>query len=922
MRTVSLAGRWQVDTGDNQLHEAMFPGSLDENRIGYKDDGSNQWKGAGDGSLARSNKEVIATRFTRHYTFEGCARIRREIEITRLDGERVFLEVERARHLRLFIDQEEFYPLYPANISTPYVFELTKLPDGIHQCTFLSDNSYPGWPRDAIVFSSAATDETQTNWNGLLGYIRLRYESSCFISGVRVYPHGKALSLQVDLSLEESFSGQLRVRSAALHAEQLIPVDLPAGEHTVKKELLELARDLRLWDEGEGNLYDMTVTLEAWLRAEEDDTTSIVSDKSTRFGIRDFRTDENGRLALNGRAIFVRSEANCAVFPITGRPPMTKGEWLDVLRVYESYGVNLMRFHSHCPPAAAFEAADELGMLMEPELSHWDAQTAFESDESYAYYKAEMEQILRMLANHPSFVMLSWGNELCCGDLGISRMTELLLRAREIDSTRLYANASNGFYGARGCDPASDFYTSQKFGTADLRGSFAAFKGANPPGIQGFINQTYPHTTETYNEGMRLLRETYDKAVISFEVGQYEVLPDFDELERYTGVTDPANYRLIQDKVIAAGFMEDWPDYVEASGELSLLAYRAEVEAAMRTRQLSGLSLLGLQDFPGQGTALVGMINALLEPKPYDFARPERFRAFFRAELPLLLWDKFTYESGERLRARLQFANFSKKKVEETAIYQLLRKKASSEEEVVVEGTIPSRIYEAGYLHDVGDVVLDLPLLDRAERLDIRILIGDYVNEYPLWVYPVHVPEKPDSVYETGVFDDEAIRILEAGGTVYLSPPSTKDALLHSIQAQFTTDFWSVGTFPAQEGGMGQLIDASHPALADFPTEKHSNWQWWPMATQRALILPHKIDSIVTEMDSYAYLRPMTKLFECRCANGKLLVSTFGLQDLKAYPEARALLSSLYRYMDSDAFAPKQNLSVDRIQNLFRQAND
>ncbi len=922
MRTENLAGQWRVDLGDGQLHEATFPGSLDENRIGYRDDGLNQWKGAEDGSLAQTGAGVIATRFTRHHTFEGCARISREIEIKRSAGERVFLEVERARHLRLLIGEREFFPRQPTSISTPYVFELTDLPDGCHTCTFLSDNSYPGWPRDAIVFSSAATDETQTNWNGLLGYLRLRYEPAQFISSVRVYHRGQAVNLRVELSLAGGFTGQLRVQSPALIKEHIIPVDLKAGEHEVSKDRLELVADVHRWNEGEGYLYDLNVTLEKLESSATAELSGLVAEKTVRFGVRDFITDARGRLALNGRAIFVRSEANCAVFPKTGHTPMTKEEWLEVLGVFESYGVNLMRFHSHCPPEAAFAAADEMGMLMQPELSHWDAETAFESDESYAYYTAEMEQILKMLANHPSFVMFSWGNELCCGELGMARMCELLARARTIDPTRLYANASNGFYGAKGCDPASDFYTSQKFGTADLRGSFAAFTGANPPGIQGFINQTYPHTTETYDEGMRRLRETYDKAVFSFEVGQYEVLPDFAELERYDGVTDPANYRLIRDKIVAAGFIEEWPRYVRASGELSLLAYRAEVEAALRTRDLSGMSLLGLQDFPGQGTALVGMINALLEPKPYDFAKPERFRAFFRAELPLLLWDKFTYESGEHLTAKLQFANFGKEAIEGSAVYQLLRRRANGGDEVVLEGSFAKRQYEAGQLHDIAELEINLPLLDKAERLELQISIGDHMNEYPMWIYPGLAPDKPESVYETRTLDDKAIEVLAAGGTVYLSPPSTKEALPRSIQAQFTTDFWSVGTFPAQEGGMGQLIDNRHPALADFPTETHSNWQWWPMAKQRALILPRQIESIVTEMDSYAYLRPMTKLFECRCGDGKLLVSTFGLQDLQVYPEARALLASLYRYMASAAFAPEQTLDVQWIQELFQATDD
>ena len=121
------------------------------------------------------------------------------------------------------------------------------------------------------------------------------------------------------------------------------------------------------------------------------------------------------------------------------------------------------------------------------------------------------------------------------------------------------------------------------------------------------------------------LHKKYRKPVFSFEVGQFEVLPDFRELDEFHGVTDPANYRLIRDRVLERGLEDEWARRVSASGELARLCYREEIEAAMRTRDMSGISLLGLQDFPGQGTALVGMLNAHLEPKPYPFAQPEAF---------------------------------------------------------------------------------------------------------------------------------------------------------------------------------------------------------------------------------------------------------------------------------------------------------
>ena len=224
-----------------------------------------------------------------------------------------------------------------------------------------------------------------------------------------------------------------------------------------------LAENVRRWDEEDGNLYTLTATLGG-------------STRTVRFGVRDFRA-EGGVLTLNGRRIFLRSEANCAVFPEEGHPPMTVERWREVLAVYRSYGVNCMRFHSHIPPEAAFAAADEMGMLMQPELSHWNPETAFESPESLAYYTGELRQALRFLANHPSFVMLTLGNELASGELGHRRMEDLLSMAHAMDATRLFACGSNTHYGWYGYQGGSDFYTSFHLREQDLRATYDNMKG-------------------------------------------------------------------------------------------------------------------------------------------------------------------------------------------------------------------------------------------------------------------------------------------------------------------------------------------------------------------------------------------------------------------------------------------------------------
>ena len=931
--TYDLSGVWTADIGDGKTYEIKLPGTLDESGIGHPDTGSDQWHpdaGLGNAGEDFDADAPIGTRFTRKHTFEGEVVFTKKISFQRIPGKRYFLEAERARCLRLMADGKEVPHAVAPTISTPHVFEITQalfdasmqektdqavrgLPVSELKLTFLSDNSYPGLPHDAIVYSSAATDETQTNWNGILGNFRIRQEEPVFISGIRVYPMGVKVTVHVELSAAEPYQGRLVVVSEALQcasgadcvkgrpAAVEREIELPTGMSEIIFEDLPLSPAAKHWDEGEGNLYELTAKL-----ADNEDTAKTVT-----FGIRDFGDDGSGRLALNGRRIFLRSEANCAVFPETGHPPMTEEEWNDILLRYQSYGVNCMRFHSHCPPEAAFTAADRLGMLMQPELSHWNPKDAFETEESYRYYQTELTQMLHMLANHPSFVMLTLGNELHASALGHERMDALLRLSHEIDPTRMIANGSNVHYGEIGCDAASDFYTTQKFYNEEVRGTFS--------NMEGYINHQYPNARTNYDDAMRAIRKTYKKPVFSFEVGQYEILPDFDELEQFKGISDPANLRLIQKKVAEQGMTGDWKGYVEATGELSLIGYREEIEAAMRTEALSGISLLGLQDFPGQGTALVGMMNAHLQPKPFAFAEPERFSAFFRDQLPLVLMEKYTYENTETIEAAVQVANFGKEEIRDVLRYELREKDALiAAGEAVVNGQKERCIVcPAGWLTNAGVIKVALDEIKKPSRLDLYVWIGELKNSYPVWVYPKTQPcRKESNVYETEHFDAKTREVLQQGGTVYLTPPSTKEALPDSIQAQFTTDFWSVGTFPGQEGAMGQLIDEKHPLFQYFPTEFHTNWQWWPMAVQRAVILPQRYETIIAEMDSYAFLRPMAQLLECRCLNGKLLFSSMGLQNLQQYPECRALLHAIYCYLESEEFAPRQQIAPEVFEKL------
>ena len=924
---MDLSGKWKVRLQDGTEAEAELPGTLDENSIGVPDRPEKLWQSAAPLPSGENGEQGIGTRFTRKHTYTGPACFTRRILWEETPkGRRCVIRVERSRKLRLAVNGQESRPLLPGTLSTPWVFETESLRPGENEIQFVCDNSYQEWPAEAILYSSAATDETQTNWNGLIGDIRLETKPSVFLLNPRTVmnPDGSSVSFQAEVCAPEGTAKScvtVRMESDALAGEaREFRVVVSGGAQTISIPGIPLAENIRKWRMEDPQLYTVRFALQADGCPEETDETEILT------GFRTFLPDDGYRLCLNRRRIFLRGEANCAAWPETGHPPMTEEAWEEILRRYQAYGVNCMRFHSHCPPEAAFEAADRIGMLMQPELSHWDPEHAFESDASFRYYRNELTEILHMLGKHPSFVMLTLGNELNCNEKGQERMAELVRCAKETLPDRLYAWGSNAFYGAKGCDRESDFYTAQNYGKWQMRAISAAQDEEHPDRktkIRGYLNNTYPSARANYREGMAALREAFPQPMFSFEVGQYEVLPDFGEIAAFCGVTEPVNCRMIREQAEKKGLLPLWNRMVEAGGELALIGYREETEAVMRTPGMSGLSLLSLQDFPGQGTALVGMMNAHLRPKPFGFAQPERFRAFFRDAAPLPELEKYTWTAGETLKAPLRCVNYGAKDLRGDLHISLMIHRGA-EEEIPAEQVIQDLAIPAGSAEIRGEVCLTLPWVEKAVCAELVLEMDKdkdrFSNRKRIWIYPEEAEVSADGILCSEWVTEEVLSALERGERVLLEPPSTEEALPGSIRGQFTTDFWSVGTFPQQEGGMGLLIQEDHPLFSAFPTSFHTDYQWWLMAGQRAMRLPDERYAggvLIRQMDSFATLRSFAMLMEVRVGSGRLMISTMDLKRLPQKPEVRALRNAILQYMKTGAFSPKTEMTPEALRMLL-----
>ncbi len=892
-KVLDLSGIWQAEGKDLGKFDVILPGTLDRNKIG------------------KQEENQIKTRLTRLYTFEGEVRYWKKIGIPFREKKRLFLKVERTKELELRIDGRRMAALEEGTLSTPYLFEVTEYAGREVKIEVIVDNYYKNWPRDSMIASSASTDETQTNWNGMIGEFAILEEESVFVHSLRIYTTLKKADVYVEINgftlreFEESgvklelYSPAFAAKREPASNQKWEIYDADEKRHSVYMRMtdIQLKKDAGRWEEGEGILHSLQAVLLDGSQKKE-----RMHEKTVYYGIRTFAVDEELRFNMNGRKIFLRGEANCCVFPEEGHPPMTVHEWQKVLELFSSYGVNCMRFHSWCPPEAAFTAADQVGMMMQPELSQWNYKDAFGSEAAKKYYQLELQQIQKNLANHPSFVMLAFGNELQNAEEGKGFVETLLDQARAYDSTRLYASSSNYHYGEEGVDSKSDFYTAMACGKEMIR--------ATSSPMIGHLNQEYPSACHNYDEVIEKIRQD-KKPVFGFEVGQYEILPDFEEIEQFQGVTKAVNLEIIKKRVEDAGLLPEWKNYVEATGELAVLCYKEEVEAVLRSEGMSGLSLLGIQDFPGQGTALVGMLDSHLCTKPYAFAQPEKFRSFFNDVVPLLYLKGFTYQNGEWVTAELKLANYSKK-VMETEVAWCVK----GGEQILIAGKFKMRNYLNNGLSEIGTVSFQLPEIEISKEYQIQIQAGHYCNEYRIWSYKKTERIQPDEKLIVTKLTQEVIEAVERGATVLLEPEANKENFPNSIGGQFTTDFWSIITFPEQQGGMGLVIDIKHPALALFPSQKHSNYQWWAMASGRPMILPKHIQPIVTVPDSCMRLQHMGLLFEASMGGGKLMVSSMGLLKKQQYPECSALLNSIILYLENGIYASNQSITREELEQI------
>ena len=919
---LSLAGVWKfkIDSLDQGIEQQWYngefmetvklPGSMAENGKGNEVTLKTDWTGDIVDRSYFTEKKYEKYRQTGNIKipfwlkpvkyYKGAAWYQREVEIPEeWTGKRIVLFLERCHwESTVFINEKKAGS--QNSLATPHEYDLTDLlVPGKNRITVRIDN------RVIIpigVNSHSITDHTQSNWNGIIGSINLTATSKVFIDDIKVFPDLEKKIAKIIISVKNpdniDFNGKLTLQAHSFNSSgeiklsgKNVTIVTKAGEQPVVLNYKIL--NPLLWSEFTPALYKMTASLL--------EKGKVIDRQSVDFGMREFKT-KGTRFEVNGRPVFLRGTTECCFFPLTGYPPTDTLSWEKVLQTCKDYGLNHVRFHSFCPPEAAFIAADKLGIYFHIECSSWANSGTGIGDggpvDKFIY--EEGDRILNTYGNHPSFCMLAYGNEPGGRNQKVF-LGKLITYWKAKDNRRVFTSGAGW-----PIIPENDYNLTpepriQHWGE----------------GLKSIINSEPPQTMFDFRDFV----SRYQIRTVGHEIGQWCVYPDFKEIRQYTGVLKPSNFEIFRETLEENKMSDQAEDFLIASGKLQVLCYKADIEAALRTPGFAGFQMLQLHDFPGQGTALVGILNPFFKNKGY--VSPEEFRMFCNETVPLARIKKMIYKTDEALKADIEISHFGPDPLYNSTI---LCRLLNSGGEVIHQQFFNKDTIGIGNCIPVGTYSFDPAGILKAEKLTLEVSLENtpYENKWDFWIYPAQNEIEKGNVLITDKPDKNCEEILRNGGSVLLL---TYGKVAKDRGAQvaigFSSIFWNTAwTHNQAPHTLGILCNPEHPVFREFPTESHSNWQWWdPVTHAQAMIIngfPDDLKPLIQPIDTWFENRRLALAFEGKVGKGKMIVCSIDLKEIsEGRLASKQLLRSVLNYMNSESFNPQINIDPVKIKELL-----
>lgn len=914
-KEISLKGDWQfqIDRNDEGISQKWFsqklsdkiklPGSMAEFLKGDEITLKTKWTGSiYDSSFyfiprlekyRQPGNVHIPFWLTPAKHYVGAAWYQKEVNIpANWKGKRIVLHLERTHiETRVWVNDKEVG--LQNSLVAPHVYDLTSyLTTGNQRISIRIDNRIK--EINVGPDSHSITDHTQGNWNGIIGKIALEAVSPVYIDDVQIYPDVKNSKARVKITVNNNtakkFNGRIAIAAKSFNSKLVDQTQEITAKFSVSKlaattvELeLPFGKGMQTWDEFDPALYHLETKLLA---------KAVIATKKVQFGMREFKINGN-QFLINGNPVFLRGTVHNCEFPLTGYPATTVEAWETILRKIKSYGLNHVRFHSWCPPEAAFIAADKVGLYLQPEGPSWPNHGPKiglgQPVDQFLY--DETTRMAKEYGNYASFTMLSAGNEPAGNQVKYLNAFVDFWKAK--DSRRVYTGMSVG--GSWPVVPNAEYQS---------RG-----------GVRGLDWKKMPETESDFSSGIAPFKVPF----VAHEIGQYCVFPNFEEIQKYKGVYRAKNFEMFRQDLADHHMGDQAKDFLNASGKLQLLCYKHEIEKMLRTPGYAGFQALGLQDFPGQGTALVGVLDAFFQEKGY--ATAQDYSRFSNETVPLAKIRKFVYTNNEIFKAEIVLFHSGEKPLQNAVISWTIKNENGA---ILAEGNFDPKTFENGNGLFVGNLDFALSKIAAASKLNLEVKVNNtiFANDWNFWVYPEKNPEIASSVYYTTVLDDKAKAVLNKGGKVFLNAAG-KVVKGKEVEMHFLPVFWNTSWFKMRPPHVtGMLIQYKSPAFADFPSSFHSDLQWWDIQNRAQVMnledFPADFRPLIQPIDTWFMNRRLALVFEAQVGKGKLIVSSANLgQDVQNKPSSKQLFYSILKYMNSNEFNPKNKLDFDVIQDIF-----
>lgn len=851
---------------------------------------------------------------TPDFHYVGVAWYRKNVSIpSSFKGKRVVLYLERP-HITttLYVNNKEVGAQNSLSVAHEYDITNFVTPGKDADICIKVDNDADkvGVGKD----SHSVADQTQGNWNGIVGKMELRALPKLEITHVDIFPNVKDSCLQVKVDFvnrttsptEGNFPNGVPNDSCYnfMCYTDCRTFDDVGDMKSIKNEMslsftMNAKKAVETWDEFHPHLYKMNVVVENW--AGDKDSVQL------SFGMRNI--DTKGRdIVVNGRKTMMRGTVENCCFPLTGYPPTDKESWIRVFRQCKAYGLNHMRFHSYCPPEAAFEAADELGFYLQPEGPSWPNH-GIKLGNGMMIDKYLMEETQRMVdkyGNHPSFAMLSSGNEPAGG--WVKWVSNFVDYWRAKDNRRIYTGASVG--GSWAWQPKNQYHVK------------AGARGLAP----------WTKSEPSSDDDFRANIDTVSQPFISHETGQWCAFPDFDETTQYTGVYKAKNFEIFRDILRDNGMQNMATKFLLSSGKLQALCYKYEMEKTLRTPHYAGFQLLGLNDYSGQGTALVGPLNVFWKEKGYIDSL--RWREWCSPITVLARMPRFTYCSGESIPYSIEVANYGENVITTTkARVQFLDKDSN----IVAQNLFGGDDIAMGSCQELGKYEMTFNVTEPTQYILQAELFGEVngkdisvINHWNVWVYPTHSEEEYDSLLASkqvfvceSTISGQALQVLNEGGTVLVHAGKAM-TYGKGIEQYFTPVFWNTSWFKMKPPHTtGVYVDNEHPIFKYFPTDDFGDIQWWALINRQPAMLmdrmPADLQPIVQPIDTWFLSRKLGMLFEAKVGKGRVLVTSLPVETKSKYPAVNQMKYALLKYISSDDFNPSTQVGVETINSIFTE---